>query len=118
MWAELVGNLVLASTVSFEACRTRGGGESRQDLECKSTKYFVVTSKKTPSLLQPPLGECSSLGFREILTSPAFTYPFGDMSKFPPTTELVVGQGTVRDIYPASPNGSLLESDFRSVTFF
>ncbi|KAF8068092.1 beta-lactamase-like protein [Lyophyllum atratum] len=42
----------------------------------------------------------------------------GDMSKFPPTTELVVGQGTVRDIYPANPNGSLLESDFsgRKVT--
>ncbi|KAF8067629.1 beta-lactamase-like protein [Lyophyllum atratum] len=36
----------------------------------------------------------------------------GDMSKFPGTTELVVGQNTVKDTYPSNPDAQLLESDF------
>ncbi|OBT64379.1 hypothetical protein VE03_05757 [Pseudogymnoascus sp. 23342-1-I1] len=39
----------------------------------------------------------------------------GDMSKFPPTTELVVGPGTSRmwPGYPANPESLLLESDYK-----
>ncbi|KAH8810526.1 hypothetical protein DL96DRAFT_1716765 [Flagelloscypha sp. PMI_526] len=44
----------------------------------------------------------------------------GDMSKFPPSTELFLGQGTVRDVFDQAknPNGTLLASDFanRKVT--
>ncbi|KAJ7249431.1 beta-lactamase-like protein [Mycena rebaudengoi] len=35
----------------------------------------------------------------------------GDMSKFPPSTDLVFGQGTVRDSYAVNPKSTLLESD-------
>jgi len=53
-----------------------------------------------------------------VIWSHAHFDHIGDMSKFPSTTELVIGQGTVRDTYPANPKASLLESDFadRKVT--
>ncbi|KAG6831464.1 hypothetical protein H0H92_010373 [Tricholoma furcatifolium] len=42
----------------------------------------------------------------------------GDMAKFPSTTELAIGKGTIQDTYPTKPDGTLLESDFsgRKVT--
>ncbi|KAH8824851.1 beta-lactamase-like protein [Flagelloscypha sp. PMI_526] len=42
----------------------------------------------------------------------------GDMSKFPSSTDLYIGPGTVRDIYSpdTNPNGTLLASDFANRT--
>jgi hypothetical protein len=41
----------------------------------------------------------------------------GDMSLFPSSTDLVVGPGTNRVVYPADEGGLLLESDFKCVIF-
>ncbi|KAH8834697.1 beta-lactamase-like protein [Flagelloscypha sp. PMI_526] len=42
----------------------------------------------------------------------------GDMSLFPSSTELVIGPGTVRDVYDpiSNPNGTLLATDFANRT--
>ncbi|KAJ7136057.1 beta-lactamase-like protein [Mycena epipterygia] len=46
-----------------------------------------------------------------VVWSHAHSDHTGDMSKFPPSTDLVFGKGMVRETYPSNPKSTLLESD-------
>ncbi|KAJ7776789.1 hypothetical protein DFH07DRAFT_720055, partial [Mycena maculata] len=73
--------------------------------------FVTGESKDITELLQDGGIPLTSIDTAEILIDSHFDH-IGDMSKFPNSTNLVIGPGTNNVTFPGSPDAILLESDF------